>query len=206
MNTTSLQNSTNDNFSQDFNDMLSQDVKMIQPLTSADRFFKKVLPENRFDASWQRKWFENFSGYADKYAQTVDVLYQTVRKGHCMTDSATYPIMFLCRHCIELRLKSLICVLTTKKKCNGHVLVELWKKFDNAYCSDKTNEQYLTCQNLISELGNYDKQSDTFRYHIHNDGTSTAQYEFVDIDQFYATFKKVNWFLEGLEEVVNPNK
>lgn len=97
MNTTSLQNSTNDNFSQDFNDMLSQDVKMIQPLTSADRFFKKVLPENRFDASWQRKWFENFSGYADKYAQTVDVLYQTVRNDHCMTDSATYPIMFLCR-------------------------------------------------------------------------------------------------------------
>lgn len=201
MDTTANQNNTD---FQDFNYKLSQNFESIEPLTSIDKFFKTVLPENIFDASWQKPWQENFSGYAEKYAYAAQLLYETARIDRAEMDGVTYPIMFLCRHSIELRLKSLIWSLTGNKPENKHELEHLWQKFDSAYNGEKTNEQYAVCQSLIVELHNYDKKSDTFRYHIHNNGTGTAQSDFLDIDQFYSTFLKVNRFLEGIEcEVEN---
>lgn len=200
----------------------------LTPLTDKDRFFKTSV--DQCTAGWQRKWLENFGGYAYKYKGAFDRLADIVCDNTCNKDQLTYPIMFLARHIIELRLKELIqlcdgevVIFQKKSKCkllklfdtfgcknnikenkkeSTHSLSSLWDEFDKLYLGEK-NKQYQKVGSLINELNRFDSKSDTFRYPIHKDGTPTATSEFVDIDNFVSVFLKVDNVLVGLEEQLN---
>jgi hypothetical protein len=178
------------------NDKLYQ----LTPLTDKDRFFKTSV--DQCTAGWQRKWLENFGGYADKYTGAFDQLADVVRDNTYNKDQLTYPIMFLARHILELRLKELnhLCIQLKflKETKPTHSLLTLWKSFDEVYHGEK-NEHYFKVGKLITELHNVDSKSDTFRYPIHKDGTPTATSEFVDIENFIDVFSKLDVFLEGVE-------
>ncbi len=116
--------------------------------------------------------------------------------------------MFLSRHCIELRLKSIIHYLKAVEKNKNqhtHSLSSLWNTVDSVYAGEKVGA-YKQATQLINELNRYDCKSDTFRYPIHNDNTRTNTAEFINIDVFYRTFRKLDVFLEGIEaELQNVN-
>ena len=208
------------------NDKLYQ----LTPLTDKDNFFKG--PIDQYTAGWQRKWLESYSGYAERYKDAFNILTAVIPDSSYNKDQLAYPIMFLARHIIELRLKELIqlcngervifykkpkCKLlklldslkcksvpkeTKKQKEPPHSLSSLWHEFDKLYLGEK-NKQYLKVGSLINELNRFDSKSDTFRYPIHKDGTPTATSEFVDIENFIDVFFKVDSILVGLEEELN---
>ena len=115
------------------NDKLYQ----LTPLTDKDSFFKKSV--DQYTAGWQRKWLENFGGYADKYKEAFNILTTVIHDDLYNKDQLTYPIMFLARHIIELRLKELI------QLCNGEIVIfqkkakcNFLKLLDNFKCKNKT--------------------------------------------------------------------
>lgn len=182
-------------------------------LSHEDEFFKTSI--DAYSISWQRPWLENFTSYADKYKCAVEKLTEVIQNNSYYMDQLTYPIMFLTRHTLELRLKAIILVQEkilsitnqdnkTKKKQNAtHSLSSLWDKFDKLYDGEKTNEQYKSACKLTKELDLLDGKSDTFRYPIHNDGSLTSTKEFVDINEFVNLFMKLDVFFEGIEEEIN---
>lgn len=203
---------------------------ILTPLTDKDHFFKEPIEQYR--AGWQRKWLESYSGYADKYKDAFNILTAFTPDSSYNKDQLAYPIMFLARHIFELRLKELIqlcngervifqkkrhCKIlnllnsfkcksipkeTKKQKEPTHSLSSLWQEFDSLYMGEK-NKQYLKVGKLINELNRLDSKSDTFRYPIHKDGTSTVIAEFVDIENFINVFFKVDSILVGLEAELN---
>ncbi|MDD6356936.1 MAG: hypothetical protein PUG15_02420 [Bacteroidales bacterium] len=170
------------------------------PLDGREKFFTKV--DDFWNTAWNRKFMQSFDGYADKYRDTVELLYEKL-DDRLKKDKAAYPMMFLCRHCIELRLKSIIVELQKLKgeqeNITGHNLCELWEKLDALYDLSSKDGVYSNAYHLISELHNYDRKSDAFRYPIHNNGTPVQIAEFVDLDVFYCTFRKLDIFLEGIQ-------
>ena len=116
--------------------------------------------------------------------------------------------MFLSRHCAELRLKSIIHYLNAddsyKDKDNKHSLLVLWNIVDSLYMGQKVGG-YQYANSLINELNRYDCKSDTFRYPVHNNNIHTNTAEFIDIDAFYRTFRKLDLFLEGMEAEVQAS-
>ena len=178
-----------------------------EPLSANDKFF----PKNKIQLSgaWCRWWFENFEGYADRYASSAEQLCMLSKGSSEDKDSLAYPIMFLSRHAIELRLKSILWALQRSKGASHidnrdlqtHSLVQLWQKIDAVYEGEKT-DVYKYASQRLSELNIFDVNSDTFRYPIHTDGTPTRKTEFIDIDAFMKTFRKLNNFLEGLESEI----
>lgn len=203
---------------------------ILTPLTDKDHFFKEPIEQYR--AGWQRKWLESYSGYADKYKDAFNILTAVTPDSSYNKDQFAYPIMFLARHIIELRLKELIqlcngervifykkpkCKLlklldslkcksvpkeTKKQKEPTHSLSSLWQEFDSLYKGEK-NKQYLKVGKLINELNRLDSKSDTFRYPIHKDGSPTSISEFVNIENFVNVFLKVERILVGLEDELN---
>lgn len=203
------------------NDRLCQ----LTSLTNNDHFFKE--PIEQYTAGWQRKWLESYSGYAERYKDAFNILNAVIPDSSYNKDHLAYPIMFLVRHVIELRLKELIqlcngeivifhkkpkCKLlnlldspnkeTKKQKEPTHSLSSLWQEFDSVYKGEK-NKQYLKVGKLINELNRLDSKSDTFRYPIHKDGSPTSISEFVNIENFVNVFLKVDCILVGLEAELN---
>ncbi len=176
------------------------------PLNDSDNFF--IKNPTMETSLWCRPWFENFEGYADHYAEATEQLYKSITNNTQKKDSLVYPIIFLSRHSLELRLKSILSTLYILHKQNssdveksplrGHGLVCLWNAIDKLYNGEKKHI-YELAEQRIAELNRYDANSDTFRYHIHKDNSSTTHKEFVDIGAFMSTYKKLNTFLEGIE-------
>lgn len=175
-------------------------------LNGNDKFFIKNPPMET--SSWCRPWLENYESYADRYTEAAEQLYKSTINSTRRKDSVVYPIMFLSRHSLELRLKSILHTLyilykqdsSSKEKSSikTHNLECLWNTIDQLYQGEK-NDIYRLAEERIIELNQYDTKSDTFRYHIHKDNSSTAHKEFVDIDAFMSTYRKLNAFLEGIE-------
>ena len=174
-------------------------------LKKTDKFFS--ITDDTSNAAWNRQWFENFEGYADKYRDAAISLYESI-VNRFDKDKFAYPIMFLSRHCAELRLKSIIHYLNAddsyKDKDNKHSLLVLWNIVDSLYMGQKVGG-YQYANSLINELNRYDCKSDTFRYPVHNNNIHTNTAEFIDIDAFYRTFRKLDLFLEGMEAEVQAS-
>ena len=194
-------------------------------LSLKDDSFK--MSTNPHIMSWQRPWLESFSEYAERYKYAVIKLLEVSTNSNFEKDQLTYPIMFLARHTLELRLKAinqlligtslasqtklgcrLLTIFCRRKKTQTdrqnmiHSLSSLWDKFDQLYLGDKNTVHYkITCK-LIKEIDLLDSQSDTFRYPIHKDGTPTAKKEFVNIEKFVELFINADDFLVGIEDEI----
>lgn len=201
------------NQTEDFDAPPLSDSEIIHPLTRNSRFISKELPNDWTMISWQRKMDENFGGYAEKYSAAVQELFETTKNDRFRLDDATYPIMFLARHTIELRLKAII-LLLDKTACKGsdqcisqkimktHSLLTLWNQFDNLYIGDKSDEQYKSAYILIIDFNKLDQGSDTYRYPVHIDGKPTNILEHIDIRNFVQVFKSLDAFLYGIETML----
>lgn len=120
------------------------------PLNGSDKFFIKNPPMET--SSWCRPWFENYEGYADRYAEAAKQLYKSTTNNTRKKDCLVYPIMFLSRHSLELRLKSILHKLYILHKQDGsdeeksplkdHRLVCLWNTIDQLYQGEK-NDIYI---------------------------------------------------------------
>ena len=107
------------------------------------------------------------------FIDTADLL---IKNNNLSCNTKIYPILFLCRHSIELCMKRILFYsiksdnqIVDKLKKPSHSLLKIWNKVNN--CFDILRETLPNCKNgldeiykRIIELHNIDKNGDSFRY------------------------------------------
>ncbi len=160
----------------------------------------------------------------------IDAYQNRPRLGHC--DELFFPICYLYRHCIELKLKELIRLGlamrfygpgdVTKLKgrpktetekgrhgvLQGHNLANLWNfthKFLRAKFRDEDQTPERATEAVILELHQADPNGQVFRYERDNDGKRHEHEtvsEFVDLDNLRRTMDNVCSFLDCCQSML----
>ncbi|HEX6983003.1 MAG TPA: hypothetical protein VF181_09600 [Balneolaceae bacterium] len=165
-----------------------------------DKFFIESGDED--DIAWLHQVFQNFGGYADSYQASALSLIDTALEEQEFKDLHVYPIIFLIRHYLELRLKELIIGLSYCKSQNRHFpkthdIQHLWSKFKQSYSEigENTNDKrFKSVDKLIKEMSKVDPNSMTFRY---PDG-SDHKYNHINLNNLKETFIKVSFLFDGV--------
>jgi hypothetical protein len=126
-----------------------------------------------------------FYGYAQEYISAADKLVQTV-DGLLNREKYVLPIVFLYRHFIELKLKSILCEEYKGHKKSSvpmtHRIDELWDKVRKVlepvlmqYKDNGMLAEVEAAEEFIKEFAAVDAMSESFRYPIDTKGQPTLK-------------------------------
>jgi len=115
---------------------------------------------------------DNWDLYGDGYERAIELLFEakTTRIYHYDRDSLIYPIAFLIRHFVELRLKSIIKhLIKLRKKIDfpeSHNLEKIWQTVKKSLEEflPNTNNSLNDLEQIINEIHIVDPLSIEFRY------------------------------------------
>jgi hypothetical protein len=158
------------------------------------------------ELAWLQKLFQEFGSYASGYKLGAIKLLDHALEEPRQRDFLVYPIVFLIRHHIELRLKELIqglnyCQQQTKDFPTGHNIVNLWNDFKIKYEAvgeSIADDSFKAMDNLINELGNTDPISMSFRYPVDREGNKIQKLETVNLAELRETFIRVSYMFDGI--------
>lgn len=150
---------------------------------------------------------ENWDTYATGYKIAGDTLVQYVIDNNRDQDFLVYPIAFLYRQYLELRLKELIVVSSALLNKDdefrkNHNLLSLWQlarpNIESVYPDDK-NKIYLNMlEERIKELSDLDFKSDAFRYPKDQKGKDTLRgLLHINLKQLREVFQGISNVLDG---------
>ena len=143
--------------------------------------------------------------YAMGYKMAGDVLVQYVKDNDRDQDFLVYPIAFLYRHYLELRLKELIFVnsaLLSKdaKIPKTHDLVSLWKQarlnIEAVWPGSETRRHLNQVEERLEELCDLDSGSYAFRYPEDTKGETTLT------GMVHINLKQLRDVVEGISNVL----
>ena len=128
-------------------------------------------------ASVESDW-NSLSGYRIAYQSAADKLVESLSDGFLEPDALIYPIMFLYRHCLELRVKELYLgmkILNQQEnaiKMRSHDIKKFWKELRTMLELDWKDQATLldNIEHRIMEFHDLDKKSFAFRYPVLLDG------------------------------------
>jgi hypothetical protein len=120
--------------------------------------------------------------YVAGYKEAADALIETVSVGKGTADSLVFPIIFLYRHYLELRLKSLLeegrhLLGVDHKAKNEHDLFKLWSEVRSILEDIWPNgdqSDFDAINTLIVQFKQIDPRSTAFRYPNDMDGTRSV--------------------------------
>lgn len=125
--------------------------------------------------------------YCGGYKQAADALVDHFFKEHDYSayhDAQAYPIIFLYRHYLELRLKELFIsygyLSGDSAEVRGHRLITLWRKVCERAKRVSTESTYEidadmeALEDIIKQFDSIDQNSDVFRYPVLSDGKTQA--------------------------------
>ena len=121
--------------------------------------------------------------YIVGYKEAGDSLVNSVAARSGSADSLIFPIVFLYRHYIELRLKSLLhdgrrLLDIEHKQKSEHQLSKLWPKVRDILVElwpDCSNSDLAALDSLINQFEQVDPRSTTFRYPKDFNGNNSLQ-------------------------------
>lgn len=111
--------------------------------------------------------------YVEGYRRAAEQLIEQVERTHIEQDFLVYPILFLYRHHIELRLKELLELLyhLGSRSCPapyGHNLLQFWfeckRDLEELVGDGGEKEWFRSVEHCIKQLATTDPDSDAFRY------------------------------------------
>lgn len=176
------------------------EVKIPWPDEST-HFFQEIV-----QSGWRYSTETQWHLYAEGYHQAAEKLYALWLENQRSPDHLIYPMMFLCRHYVELRLKELIQAaeslleLPTEWKLDHNLdfLVSLLQPHLKKIWPDGSNEELQNACRLIKELSSIDKTSFLFRYPVDtNRNDITKKVTSLDVDNFFDALRKLASFLDG---------
>ncbi|HLO71802.1 MAG TPA: hypothetical protein VK167_13070 [Flavipsychrobacter sp.] len=174
-----------------------------------DKIFRDDIGEWRNDALLDYVT-NKLSFYADGYLHGANALVDQCYQDHTLNDILIYPMVFLYRQYIELRLKEIIFGL---KYCLGddpsfpkhHKIDILWKDFKFLYKSigEENNSDVLNNGGrLINELSQIDPLSMAFRYPVDKDGNDTIKLKRISISNLQSVINKLANLLDAISDQV----
>jgi hypothetical protein len=140
-----------------------------------EKLFRGDLPDSQNNAC--PHWYAeagNWDLIAAGYLHAAHALVEELLAKRVLADEMLYPVCFLYRHCIELRLKHVASLGHRLKDGeykapSGHNLSELWKSAHPVLRDQvhgTTPAELETIASQIAELQNIDSKSDEFRYPV----------------------------------------
>jgi hypothetical protein len=158
------------------------------------------------ELAWLQKLFQEFGSYASGYQLGAIKLLDHALDEPRQRDFLVYPIVFLIRLYIELRLKELIqglnyCQQQTKDFPSGHNILNLWNDFKIKYQAvgeSIADDSFKAMDSIIYELGNTETISMSFRYPVDKDGNKIQKLETVNLTELRKTFIRVSYMFDGI--------
>ena len=123
--------------------------------------------------------------YIIGYKDAADLLVKTVASGQGTADSLIFPIVFLYRHYIELRLKSLLkdghrLLDREYNEKPGHQLSKLWLNVRDILVEiwpEEDKRQFDAVGSLIEQFEKVDPRSTSFRYPKDLEGNKSVNFD-----------------------------
>jgi hypothetical protein len=151
--------------------------------------------------------------YCDGYSQAADALVEHFINNHGDNNSLyyhsqAYPILFLYRHYLELRLKELLVayghLFGEPAKFDHHGLIALWRRArENHRRSSTESSQEIDAdldvlEEIINQFDQVDLNSESFRYPVRKDGkTVTLPPIQVDLQRLKEAMRWASYVLDG---------
>ncbi len=139
-------------------------------------------------------------GYEEGYRRAAELLIKHIAETSHDQDTLVYPIIFLFRHAIELRLKSILQNLNKLgERKHGvpthHDLSKLWAECKPPLLklTSSTDQLWLNAvDDLLEQMMKVDPASDAFRYKTKKDGSKNAEgISHINLGQFYDTVNPI---------------
>ncbi len=169
-----------------------------------DKFF--IEQGNESEIAWVNKGLQEFGSYADSYQTGALDLINLALNDRTSRNYNLYPIVFLIRHYIELRLKELIYGLNFCKDQSSafpvhHNIHTLWGEFKVAYLSlgeKPYGDTFEVIDELIKEMWIVDPNSMAFRYPVDKQGNKIQKLEYVNLANLKETFIRLCFVFDGV--------
>ena len=170
----------------------------------------KLFNEANVDVSYNavlNSGHDKFFLYSDSYKTAAEKLYDQFDGTPFYANTLCYPIVFLSRHFLELRLKELIVNLNYAFDLDypikdDHSLISLWNKFkkmiDRQESYKVESKMLKNAERLINEFNVIDPKSFSFRYPVDNtpEMNPTLKTTVIDLNNFMQTMKKLIQFFD----------
>ena len=196
--------------------VLYVDVSLLIRMASSRKFESVFCADNdEFRASARLNYrFNRFDLYAIGYKDAADRLVELVLSDSAGRDTQIYPITFLYRQYIELRLKQIIkegriLMDESEKLETMHYLKTLWttakkvinKIFEHEY-DPSDSLQYA--EHVILEFDKIDPNSTIFRYPIDKEGNQNfTEIEYVNIRVLALHVNELSEILDGITSSIS---
>ena len=160
----------------------------------------------RFDALVQFPFRDQI--YASGYRKAADTLVARARRSRTDLNFLVYPIVFLYRHYLELRLKLLqsdLCELRGLSPTHHeHDLAKLWTDVRQhlAHVFPTEAATLDPVQKVVLEFHQLDRGSTAFRYSRSNDGDALSGLTRINVLELSRALKKPFDRLEGASDAV----
>uniref|UniRef100_A0A832G055 HEPN domain-containing protein n=1 Tax=Ignavibacterium album TaxID=591197 RepID=A0A832G055_9BACT len=157
---------------------------------------------------------DKFFLFSEGYKTAATILAKQTEDCYFYANLTIYPLFFLNRQFLELRLKELIIglnfILTQERSFpNGHDLKQLWDKYRNLVSelndSNVPKPKLLNnVEKLIDEFNNIDPKSMSFRYPVDSsqDRKPSLGMTNIDLKNFMTTMDKLYNFFDNQSEMV----
>jgi hypothetical protein len=169
----------------------------------------RVGEPNR-NLAWIPQTGSQWDRYAEGYREAADRIYQSWRE--ISNDALAFPIVFLFRHYVELRIKELLQSVERlldlpKGWTRSHDIADLWRRLRpllQRADSDQPVGDFENAQRLIVELARNDALAMEFRFPEDNVGKRhLADMERLDLVNFYTAMQKLSAFLDGASMAIS---
>lgn len=178
---------------------------------------------NSSEGSWLQTSSPKLSTYADGYEEIIEHIFE-IFKNSSNNNVIVYPVIYVARHFIELKLKelySLGCHYMNNTKPsftidifkNGHDLAKLWDNYYKDIISkikEIRNNDIEDVTRILYEFKLEDPSSQTFRYPFSTNKNERALYirrHTIDMNNFEMIFKKLiiyfRWHTETLYSLID---
>ncbi|GAB6904200.1 conserved hypothetical protein [Desulfosarcina cetonica] len=169
--------------------------------------------DDAFNNAILNRFSDQIEAYTMGYKEAADILAKYVLQSQCFQDILIYPIIFLYRQYIELRLKEIIQEGRNFLGDEGsypkhHRLHHLWDTVKSIIMriynlSDEPNEFDLIGK-LVSDFKKFDPDSSSFRYPAGRRGNKPLkEISYINIRQFVDVINEISIFLEGVSSEIS---
>jgi hypothetical protein len=153
---------------------------------------------------------ESWEGYVHAYRMAAEMLVERIHETLAL-NSLIFPILYLYRHYLELRLKSLVWdgdsldKLSSSKLDQEHSLMTIWRKSRlkiEAWQKDCPKEDLDAVETIMLEFDTVDPKSQAARYPKDRAGLPSGILgKNINLDTFAKTMKKTSNFLDSAADV-----
>lgn len=185
-----------------------EEIEQVMEKVKESLFVSKSYPDPEwyFNASLHIKPGD-WHVYAEGYKTAADIAVQYIADNDWYQNYLVYPIAFLYRHYLELRLKELI-ILTSQyldkyvEMPTGHKLMPLWEQvrpnIEEIWDDPETRGHLEAIEAKIQELYEVDRRSDAFRYPVDMKGDTTLEeLRHINLKHLKDVMQGISQFLDG---------